>query len=139
MEVEAYDRCTNCHREFADHDYVQDSINEYRCPVDNRELVYGYFCGGDPREFFPDRESCTSGEIANHKAACELWDDAESKGEVPKPEECPSGWIYHEQTGERIAHVLRAPYGIGCYAVEHEQFWEPAGTIDPVGDDDLII
>ena len=73
---------------------------------------YGYFCGGDPRKFRPDVESCSKKEIENHKAACRLWDEAEARGETPKPEACPSGWL-RNKSGKLVMHVLRAPYGIG--------------------------
>ena len=139
MESKAYDRCANCHHEFADHDYVKDSIDEYKCPVPHQETGYGFFNGGDPRKFHPDRESCSAKEIDNHRRACQLWDEAEARGETPDPEKCPSGWIYHEHTGEPIAHVLRAPYGIGCYTAEFEQFWEPMDATETVSDDDDLI
>jgi len=77
-------------------------------------MGYGYFHGGDPRKFFPDGESCSEDEIKNHAAACALWDEAEKRGETPTPEECPSGWLT-DAKGNRIMHILRAPYGIGAY------------------------
>ncbi len=36
-------------------------------------LIYGFFCGGDPRKFEPDREYCLPHEIAAHKEACARW------------------------------------------------------------------
>ena len=83
------------------------------------EYGYGFFCGGDPRKFFPDGESCTEKEMANHAAACKLWDEAEARGETPTPEACPSGWVYDE-AGKPVMHILRAPYGIGTYEYEVE-------------------
>lgn len=44
------------------------------------EMGYGFFCGGDPRKFYPDCESCSEKEIENHKAACKLWDEADARG-----------------------------------------------------------
>jgi hypothetical protein len=82
------------------------------------ELGYGFFCGGDPRKFWPD-ESSTEKEIENHKAACKLWNEAEARGETPTPEACPSGWVYDNE-GKPVMHVLRAPYGIGTYEYEVE-------------------
>jgi len=123
MNVSATDICKNCGDEFANHDYVKDSITQYKCPVPHQESGYGFFCGGDPRLFHPDGECCSEKEIANHKAACELWDDAESRGETPEPEKCPSGWI-RDESGKVIGHVLRSPYGIGCYTLELDQFFE---------------
>lgn len=115
--------CHNCGRDFADHNYVKDSIDQYACPYPRVETSYGAFHGGDPRQFHPDGECCTPEEAANHKAACELWHEAEARGETPEPESCPSGWIYDED-GKAIAHVLRCPYGIGIYQYEFEQFFE---------------
>lgn len=81
------------------------------------EYGYGFFHGGDPRKFHPDHESCSEKEIANHKAACGLWDESEAKGETPTPEACPSGWVY-DDAGKPVMHILRAPYGIGTYEYE---------------------
>ncbi len=81
------------------------------------ETGYGFFCGGDPRKFHPDSEGCSEEEIAHHKAACALWDEAEARGETPEPEACPSGFLYDED-GKCVGHVLRAPYGIGIYTYE---------------------
>lgn len=78
------------------------------------ENVYGFFHGGDPRDFWPDAECCSKDELENHRRACELWDIANADGYDPNPEACPSGWVYDE-FGNRICHVLRAPYGIGSY------------------------
>lgn len=78
---------------------------------------YGYFNGGDPRKFCPDGECCTEKEIENHSRACALWNEAEQRGEIPTPEKCPSEWIFNNK-GEPVAHVLRAPYGIGSYTYD---------------------
>lgn len=83
------------------------------------EYGYGYFTGGDPRKFYPDLDACSIEEINNHKAACQLWDEAESRGETPTPEDCPSGWLV-DNNGKKIMHVLCAPYGIGGYEIEIE-------------------
>ena len=116
-------RCRNCGAEFADHAYVPDSIDEYKCPHAVCEGHYGYFTGGDPRDFHPDYECCSPDELENHRRACELWNDAESRGETPEPEKCPSGWIYADD-GTPICHVLRAPYGIGMVTVTFETTFE---------------
>lgn len=92
----------------------ENNIEEFEPPITS---CYGYFTGGDPRNFTPDYEMCSEAEIANHKRACELWDEAEAKGETPEPEKCPSGWI-HSEDGQTSIHVLNAPYGIGV------QFYE---------------
>lgn len=139
MDIKADDICANCYREFADHNYLKDSIDLYECPVPGVDTGYGGFKGGDPRLFHPDHEMCSAKELENHKAACELWDEAELRGKIPEPEECPSGWIYNDE-GERIAHVLRSQYGIGVYQIQYQQFWSPLEQDDQRSsiDDDLI-
>lgn len=130
--MNATDQCKNCGDDFANHEYIKDSITQYKCPTQGQDGGYGFFCGGDPRKFSPDHESCSPTEIENHKRACQFWDDAESRGETPEPEKCPSGWIY-DDAGKAIAHVLRSPYGIGMYSMEYDQFYEPREH-----DDDLV-
>jgi hypothetical protein len=122
-------RCANCNREFADHNYIPDSIDQYQCPYPAQESMYGHFHGGDPRNFHPDYECCSEEEIANHRKACNLWNASEAKGETPEPEKCPSGWIYDDD-GKPLVHILRAPYGIGVYTIEMEQFFEPRNDDD---------
>lgn len=70
---------------------------------------YGFYLGGDPRKFCPDEESCTPKELADHKAACEKWNEAEAKGEKLEPDPCGSGWI------SPTVHVTRSAYGLGSY------------------------
>ena len=47
--------------------------------------------------------------------------------------EVPSGWIFDDE-GKAVAHVLRAPYGIGSYTFEFEQFFEKRDADEPVDD-----
>lgn len=75
-------------------------------------VYYGHFPGGDPRDFEPDDEACSPDEIENHRRACQLWDEAEARGETPTPETCPAGFIFGAD-GSVMTHVLRAPYGVG--------------------------
>ena len=91
-------------------------------------VVYGFFHGGDPRDFSPDAESCSEDEISRHRQACQLWDEAESRGETPTPEKCESGWIYDENN-QPVMHVLRSSYGIGTYYY-HDDDDEPDGAAD---------
>ena len=114
MNIQADVQCENCGQDFADHDYVKDSIDKYLCPQPHTEPCYGFFAGGDPREFHLDVTDCSEKQRANHRKACELWDEAEARGETPEPEKCPSGFEYDEN-GRCVGHVLRAPYGIGTY------------------------
>ena len=53
-------------------------------PTPASEVIYGFYHGGDPRKFSPDYECCSEKEIADHKAACKLWDDMETRGETPR-------------------------------------------------------
>lgn len=126
-DIKADDKCANCGADFADHNYVKDSIDEYLCPRPQQHTGYGFFCGGDPRKFHPDYESCEPREIENHTRACLLWNESEQRGETPEPEKCPSGWIY-DDNGKPIAHVLRAPYGIGVYTIDIETCFEARDT-----------
>jgi hypothetical protein len=71
---EATDLCEHCHCEFADHNYVENSIDVYLCP----ELAtvgtgYGRFKGGDPNLFTPDPECSSPAEIQRWREACEMW------------------------------------------------------------------
>jgi hypothetical protein len=93
------------------------------------EVGYGFFCGGDPRMFHPSEDECSEKELLNHKNACRLWDEAEARGETPTPEACPSGWIC-DSDGKPLYHVLRAPYGIGTYEYEVEEYDEKEPIID---------
>ncbi len=77
-------------------------------------ISYGFFPGGDPRTFHPDGPECDPEELANHKAACRLWDEAEERGETPRDEPGSCEWWFDAE-GRSVAHVLRARYGIGTY------------------------
>lgn len=112
-------KCRWCHRDFADHDYIPNSIDQYKCPVNQQENCYGYFTGGDPRDFHPDYEDSTPEEIANWKRACEEANRIEASRNLP----CPSGWIVDEKR-KLIAHVLNAPFGIGVCTIEIETVFE---------------
>ena len=132
MDVTDTTRCANCGDEFANHDYVQDSITKYRCPTPRTESGYGFFSGGDPRKFSPDHESCTPQEIENHRKACELANQLDREGK-PVDWKCPSGI---EKWGDVVVHVLRTPFGVGVYVAEFEQFFEPADEWRETSDED---
>lgn len=78
-----------------------------------KEAVYGFFHGGDPREFRPDPECSTDAERALHKEHCAAWDRGE------QPEVAVSGW-------EGNTHVTRSAYGLGSYEVDLDDFDEAA-------------
>lgn len=70
------------------------------------DTVYGFFPGGDPRQFSPDPESCTEKELALHKEHCAAWDRGE------RPPVAISGFV-----GPNV-HVTRSAYGLGTYTVD---------------------
>lgn len=129
MNVNATDRCSWCHREFADHNYVKDSIDQYECPQPHIESVYGYFSGGDPRDFFPDAGDCTPEELENHRMAC----IEATKYEAKRRLECPSYFLVDDE-GWR-AHVLKAPFGIGVQNIKMQTFFEAEERDYEDGDD----
>lgn len=97
----ATDQCNNCGDEFANHEYVKDSITQYKCRYPQQESGYGYgYRGIDPRNYSPDHECCSVEEIAEHRAACEILNN---------------GGTY---TGNYR-------FGIGVYVIEFDQFFEP--------------
>lgn len=71
-----------------------------------KEITYGMFHGGDPRDFSPDPESSNEEERARHKEDCAKWDRGE-KTAVPV-----SGWV------SDTVHVCRSAYGLGTYHFE---------------------
>lgn len=96
---------------------------------------YGYFLGGDPREFTPDFEVCTVEEIERHKADCEAW---ERGGQVDR------GGPHYELTDEdrkSIAEITgkecTAPgwktvsnYGMGVQMLKDEALLKLAQDLD---------
>jgi len=76
-----------------------EAIRAYIEPLAEPEHVYGFFHGGDPRNFHPDGDA-TEEERAAHKAACELF--------ISTGEEAPS--CCEEKEGVLIT---RAPFGLG--------------------------
>lgn len=82
----------------------------YFAPLDpnEREIVYGFFPGGDPRDFTPDDESCSPEEIVRWKEDCEAVERGEAIGANHS-----GGWITFSDGTQ--AHVLAPRYGIGTY------------------------
>lgn len=73
------------------------------------ETGYGFFPGGDPRNFVPDEECCSPEEIESHRIACEEWD----KGNRIAPS---SGCVLSDG---RIMNI--STFGIGTYTFEAEE------------------
>jgi sarcosine oxidase delta subunit len=125
--------CSNCGCDFADHEYIKDSIDQYECPYPEQDSSYGFFNGGDPRDFCPDHECCTAEEIASHKEACEAFLNADRHGLAIELVDCPSG--FEDVEGGRI-HVLRAPYGIGTQTYSTVTYFEPVEYSETANSED---
>jgi hypothetical protein len=73
------------------------------------DVVYGFFTGGDPRDFKPDFECCTADEITRWKEACQKWNDGEQLN-------CPGSHInITDDDGKLIGFCTKATFGIGVY------------------------
>jgi hypothetical protein len=73
------------------------------------EWAYGFFGGGDPRDFTPDYEMCSEDEIARWQADIAL---AEAGNTVVAP---PAGKSVFDQGGNPVMHILAPKYGMGTY------------------------
>lgn len=73
----------------------------------HKESSYGFFHGGDPRDFSPDGENNTDEEKAAHDEACKAFDEADKKGEPLPLMRCASG------PSPCGGHVLRSQFGLG--------------------------
>lgn len=94
------DRCENCGDEFANHNYVANSIDVYTCPHPQYETGYGYRKEANPYDFSPDYESCSEKELANHEKALDEWDAAITEGREPV--------------------IVEGSFGVGLYSIEIE-------------------
>lgn len=77
-----------------------------------KQIGYGFFPGGDPREFTPDEECSTPEEQAKWKADCEAY----GKGEIGKQPSTGRGT--HDEQGRLTSHLLVGGYGLGTYTYE---------------------
>lgn len=73
------------------------------------EFGYGYFPGGDPRNFTPDRECCSPGEIEAWERDCAAWEKGEQIHSVKFGRE-------YSRDGKSSIHF--SGYGIGTYTLE---------------------
>lgn len=69
---------------------------------------YGFFPGGDPRDFTPDGDA-TEEELANHKAACTAWDGGEH---LSRPD-CAHGEGFV---------ITTCQFGLGTYRYTEEMY-----------------
>lgn len=88
----------------------------------NGEVMYGYFPGGDPREFHPDEESCSADELEAHKRACQLMEEGRIDAVDGRHH-----WPLLKD-GEIVGHVTHARFGIGTYEIK-------CGEVDKLAND----
>lgn len=91
---------------------IVDAARGYVGGIAQGDIGYGFFPGGDPRNFHPDFEAATPEEIANHKRACE----AAESGAVNVDSD--GQWV---GDGELVAHITRCQFGLGTYTVPDER------------------
>lgn len=96
-----------------------------------RKPCYGFFPGGDPREFRPDHDSCTHEELHAHTVAClvaDVEDLLELWPSVAHTSSCR--WLYDE-TGQVVRHLVLATFGLGTYFIDCcDECQEPACVCD---------
>lgn len=94
------------------------SINLLKAIAEDKyiEVIYGFFNGGDPRDFKPDEECCTPEEINKWKEAVTLWNNTNNV-----KYEGSHYWIYNE-VGHIVGSGTNATFGIGAYLyiAEHD-------------------
>lgn len=83
----------------------------------SREPMYGFFPGGDPREFTPDPECSTEEERARWEADCAAW----NRGERP---DVGPACTHHDLGDGAQAIFTRSFYGLGTYLVDWDEFEE---------------
>ncbi len=71
---------------------------------------YGFFPGGDPRQFNPDEEMDSPQELENHRLACEAWDKGDQQVIQSGCMVMPDGSI------RNISH-----FGLGTYWREDDE------------------
>lgn len=92
------------------------AARDYMLRAANPDVTYGYFPGGDPRDFNPDPECCTPEEMARHKAACEEWD----RGDKTEHER------HHHKAetladGRAVIASYPGAFGLGTYSIRDEE------------------
>lgn len=100
------------------------AARDYLRGQENDRTAYGFYPGGDPRDFSPDEESCTAEELAAHKAACESWE----RGNRP---EYPAHYHSAENVGGKVVMTSHAgSFGIGVYTMRDEDADDVLEQID---------
>lgn len=77
-------------------------------------VTYGFFPGGDPRDFTPDPECCTEAELAAHKQACEEWERGDRKEYERHRHEAT------EQDGKVMIASYAGAFGLGTYSTRDD-------------------
>jgi hypothetical protein len=90
---------------------------------------YGYFPGGDPRDFTPDPECCTGEELARHEHVCQLIEEGKVAA-VDGRHHFPI-----ELNGKVVGHVTHAAFGMGTYTLKDQAVDELANRLDEWLDD----
>ncbi len=75
-----------------------------------REIMYGLFHGGDPRDFKPDEDACSPEEIESHRLACEEWNNGNQVDRGPSCQTLGDG-----------SSVMGSGFGIGTFYIEVEE------------------
>lgn len=86
---------------------IVEDARGYVADREQGEMGYGFFPGGDPRNFTPDSDS-TEEERANHKRACEAADS----GQVHMDSD--GQWVGE---GDMVAHITICQFGLGVYTM----------------------
>ena len=99
-------------------------------------VTYGYFPGGDPREFTPDEECATADEMERYKADCAAWERGEAvdrggphvgindRPDVQDAMEAARG------TRPTVGWVTVSHYGLGTYCYRDESLMRLAQDLD---------
>lgn len=90
-----------------------------RVRLEAESVTYGWFPGGDPREFSPDPESSTDAELARHRADCEAWEAGEGVDRGGP----------HVPLGD-IGHLTLSAYGLGSYTWRDPVLLQLANDLD---------
>lgn len=83
---------------------------------------YGFFVGGDPRDFTPGGgDDCTREEIENWRKECEKADEVDAREHVDSALEADGQWL----TGE--IHATVCQFGLGVNHAQGTGLWRVEG------------
>jgi hypothetical protein len=107
-------------REAIDFDRLREIADRLRS--EGEHPVYGYFPGGDPRDFSPDPECSTDEEQAAWRAACEAWESG-----VKHDVGGPCQWAGDK---DAVVKTTTSHYGLGTYVMRDETMSKLAQDLD---------